>query len=475
MGQITGDKAIEALLKTYYKDGVENLLMRNSPVVKAIGKTRVEGKEQRFAAIYGRGGAVASKARIAEAKAAANSKNAEFIVTPGQMFSIFTFNNKEVQASLSKKGAYMKIAGNKAYAAAEAFRKTLAAAFYGRGFGELEVLGSANAAIVAAASAGATGLKLTLQDSTIMKIDVDSDLVLKKSVAGATEECILTVTSISGNEVTCTLGSTAYAGAGATDVICLRGSMDASGNPNLPMGIDGWLPIVEGRDETGSVWPTFKTTPFCGVNRSVNVEALMGSFYYNSSNTTFKADVEGLLRKVRRHGSKADLIIMNDADWQKLADEIQTSNTYFTQTSTRSKRQANIGMDKLSASFSTNFVDLIYDDPYAPEGKFYVLDKDAVELWTYTNAETVQEDGVSGNNPGKDNPEDYNNKGKENEAFKLLIDDFISVVPGGLTDDGESVRVTYNLFGSFVVLNPSNAGVGILHDATPANVIGYSA
>jgi hypothetical protein len=37
--------AIKAILKTWYKDGVENLLFRNSPVVKKIKKTRVEGKE----------------------------------------------------------------------------------------------------------------------------------------------------------------------------------------------------------------------------------------------------------------------------------------------------------------------------------------------------------------------------------------------------------------------------------------------
>ena len=473
---ITSDKAIEALLKTYYKEGVENLLMRNSPVVRDIGKTRVEGKEQRFAAIYGRGGAVAAKARVAEAKAAANTKNAEFIVTPGQMFSIFTFNNKEVQASLTKKGAYMKVAGNKAFAAAEAFRKTLAAAFYGRGYGEIAVLGSTNASTLAAATAGATNVKLTLPESAIMKIDVDSDLVVKATLAaGETANQIFTVTSISGNDVYGTIGSVAFTSAAATDVICLRGSMDGSNNPNLPMGIDGWRPIVEARDEAGSVWPSFKTTTFFGVNRSANVEGLMGSFYYNSSNTTFKADVEGLLRKVRRHGSKADLIIMNDGDWQKLADEIQTTNTYFTQTTTKAARKANIGLRDISASFSTNFIDLIYDDAYCPEGKVYILDKDAVELWTYTNAETVEDDGVAGNNPGKEDPLAFNDKGKEKDSFKLLIDDFISVVPGGLTDDGESVRVTYNLFGSFVVMNPSNCGVAILHDATPANVLGYTA
>lgn len=470
---ISQSQGIETLLKTWYADGVENLLMRNSPVVKNINKTRVEGKQQNFASLYGRGGAVSSKATQATAKALTNSKNAEWTVTPGQLFSVFTYNLKEVQASLSKKGAYMKIAGNKAFAAAEAFRKTLAAAFYGRGYGELQVLGSANAAIVAAASANAS-ITLTLADSVIMKIDVDSDLVFKTSVASTTENGLFTVTAISGNNVTGTL-STAYAGASATDVIALRGSMDASGNPNLPMGIDGWLPIVEARDDTGSVWPTYKATTFMGVNRSVNVESLAGNFYYDSTNTTFKADVEGLLRKVRRHGGTGDMIIMNDADWQKLADEIQSSNTYFTQTSTRSRRQANIGMDKLSASFSTNFIDNIIDDPYCPEGKFYILDKDNVELWAYTNAETVQADGIEGNNPGKQDVEDYNNKGEEDSPFKLKIDDFISVAPGTQTDDGDAIRVTYNLYGSFVVLNQSNSGVGIFHDATPANVIGYSA
>ena len=123
---ISADEAIMNILKVWYKDGVENLLFRNSPVVKDINKTRVEGKQQNFAAVYSRGGAVAGDFLIAEAKAAQNVRNAEFKVTPGQMFSVFSYNAKEVQASLSKKGAYMKVAGNKAFAATEAFRKTMA-------------------------------------------------------------------------------------------------------------------------------------------------------------------------------------------------------------------------------------------------------------------------------------------------------------------------------------------------------------
>lgn len=467
MAAITADQAIEAILKTWYKDGVENLFFRNSPVLKSINKVKVGGKEQRFAAIYGRGGAVSSKATQAEAKAKQNSKNAEFITTPGQLFSMFSYNNKEVLASMSKKGAYMKIAGNKAFAAATALRQTMAATLYGRGYGEIALLSTADAATIAAASADAD-VTITLASDAALKIDVDSDVVLKTSVADSTEHGLFTVKQIDGDKVTLTV-KTAYASAAAGNVIALRGSMDGSGNPNLPVGLAGWLPAIDAR--TGSGWTSYIHAPFYGVTRDVNTEALAGNFVYNSSNTKKAQDVQQLLQKVRRHGGEPDFIVMNDNDWLAMAEEIQTTNTYFTQTSTSARRKANVGLNKVTAGFSTNFIDIIWDDPYCPQGIFYMFTKDDVELWTYTNAETPISDSVADNNPGKEDPMSYDNKGKENDNFKLLIDDFISVVPGTLTDDGDCVRVTYQLFGTFVVLNPSNAGVGIFHDATPANIV----
>lgn len=465
---ITADKAIEAILKVWYKDGVENLLFRNSPVLKEIGKTRVEGKQQNFAAMYSRGGAVGGDFLVAADTAASNVKNAEFQVVPGQLFSVFSYNAKEVQSSLSKRGAYMKVAGNKAFAAAESLRKTLAAALYGTGYGELAVVGSTNATAINGATLPGD-VDVVLPESVIMKIDVGSKLVLKSSVTSGTEAVTATVKKITGSTVTLTFAA-AYT-ASATDVIALKGSMDASGNPLLPIGLGAWLPYKQAR--SNATWDSYISTPFFGVNRSVNADALAGNFFYDSTNTTYKADVQALLRKVRRHGSEADLIVMNDADWLKLADEIQASNTYFTQTSTRSRREANIGMDKLSASFSTNFIDLVYDDPYCPEGVFYVLDKKDVELWAYTNTTEAQEDGISGNNPGKQNVEDFDNKGKENDPYKLIIDDFITTEPGTATSDGPAVRVTLQLYGSFVVLNPSNAGVGLFHDAATADLVNY--
>ena len=460
---ITADEAILNILKVYYKDGIQNLMFRNSPVVKEINKTRVEGKQQNFAAVYSRGGAVAGDFLVAEKKAAENVKNAEFKVTPGQLFSVFSYNAKEVQSSLSKKGAYMKVAGNKAFAATEAFRKTLAAAFYGRGYGEIGVLKDA---VTFAAS---TPINITLTDDAIIKIAPGSGLELKASVAATVPLVKLEVNSIDGNTVNVTPAA-AYTGVGG-EIVTIAGSMDASGNPYLPMGIDGWLPIVNGR--TGATWTSYVQTPFMGVTRSIAVDGLAGSFQNSIGTSDKKSDsVQKLLRKVRRYGSKADFIIMNDADWLAMAAEIQSTNTYFTQTSTASRRKANVGLNKLTAGFSTNYIDVIYDDPYCPKGKFYVLDKDTVELWSYTNADAVN-DGVAGNEAGKPDAEEANNKGKENDPYKLLIDDFITTEPGQATSDGPAVRVTMQLFGSYVVMDPSVNGVGIFADADVDTLLGY--
>lgn len=462
---ITADKAIEAILKVWYKDGVENLLFRNSPLLKKINKTRVEGKQQNFAAVYSRGGAVAGDFLVAETKAAQNVKNAEFKVTPGQLFSVFSYNAKEVQSSLSKKGAYMKIAGNKAFAATEALRKTMAAALYGRGFGEIGVLTSAVTFV------SGTPIDITLSDDAIMKVAVGSGLVLKATIAATTSLVGLEVNAIDGNTVNVTPNG-AYTGAGG-EIIALAGSMDASGNPYLPMGLDAWLPIVNGR--SGATWTSYIGTPFAGVTRSVATNGLAGNFVNGIGVDTKMSDtVQKALRAVRRYGSKADLIVMNDEDWLNMAKEIQSTNTYFTQTSSAEQRKANVGLSKLTAGFSTNAIDNIIDDPYCPQGKFYVLDSDTVEFWAYTNAEQAVTDGIAANEAGKPDPEESNGKGKENDPYKLLIDDFITTEPGTATSDGPAVRVTLQVYGSWVVLDPSVNAVGLFHNATAANVLGYT-
>lgn len=472
---ITTNDIIKALLKVYYKDDVENLMFRNSPLLKKLQKNRIEGKTYNFSAMYGRDDAVADDFTKARNLAASVSKKVEFAVEPGQLFSVYTMNAKEVQASVTKRGAYMEAAGAKMFTASKGFRKTLAASLYGRGYGELCFAPTT-------ALTSDTAVDITLTDSAIMAIDVGSELVIKTSVAGgpATVKATLTVNSINGNTVNVTSSAT-YTPA-ATDVICLAGSMDASGAPLLPVGLGGWLPVVGSR--TGSNWQTYINTKFFNVDRKAAPDRLAGAFYTEASSTAKKTDaVEALLMQVRRQGSLADMIVMNDEDWLAMSAELATSSTHFTQTSTKESKKAAAETDSFAASFSTNYVENIIIDPYCPKGEFFILDSTAVEFDTLTNTDKVDND-VADNNPGKLVPTDLlqclmnfslllrsdENNEHEDDPCKLTIDDYINVQPGEVDVNGPCSEVTLMLFGTFAVTNPSKCGHGLFYGANPVSI-----
>lgn len=461
---ISSEQAILSLLKVYYaKEGVQNLLFRNSPVVKKLNKVRVEGKTQNFNALYGRGGAAGADYTAAVALASTVSKNVEFSVTPGQIFSVYTVNAKEVQASKTSRGAYMRVAGNKMFAASESFRKVMAAAFYGSGYGEI-------ANITDITFVANTAIDITLPSDAIVKIDVGSTLEVKASTSATSVDTTLTVNSINGETVNVTPDTALTIGSGTYYIVCLAGSMDASGNPLLPIGLDGWLPVMAKRDSSDAGWLAYIGSSFFGVTRSVATDRLAGAFYDGTAEVIAAKQkkvyaIQTLLRKLRRQGSLADMIVLNDEDFQELSTEIEATNTYFTATSTKSKKSAAIGMSEFSAAFSTNFIENIIDDPYCIKGRFYILDSSSVELWSYTNTDKV-DDGIANNNPGKQDPMTMEGDGKDTDPYGLIIDDYINAKPGTDTVDGPATQISLMFFGAFAVTNPSVCGVGEFYGST---------
>ena len=310
---ISANASILAMLKVYYKkEGIQNLLFRNSPLLKKMNKERVEGKEQRFAAMYSRGGAAGGDFTAAKTQAATVAQTAEFCVTPGQLFSVYTMNAKEVAASRSNAGAYMRVGGAKMFAASESFRKTLAAALYGSGYGEICAVPTGGWSFTAS-----TDATITLPEDAVMKIDVGSKLVIKATVSTAETSATntLVVKAINGTSVTVTPTGSGDPSAG--EIVCLAGSM--SGNsPLLPVGLDGWLPVYKKRDTT--YFPGFIDDLFFGVDRSVNPDRLAGAFYdatgAASAATQAKSyAVTQLIKKLRRQGSLCDMSDINDDDF----------------------------------------------------------------------------------------------------------------------------------------------------------------
>lgn len=465
---ITNDVYVKNLLKVWYKDGVMNLLARHSSALGEIPFTRVEGKAQNFSALYSRGGGVSADLTVAEDNAK-TQRNAEFSVEPGKIFSVYYYNASEVQASLTKKGAYMKVAGNKFFAATTSARQTLAASLYGRGYGEVGIFEAGDTLT------GGQESTITLSEDAIIKLDIGSAIAFKASVGTATVLANAVVTAVNDNSITIlptiTAGSTVTIP--ANSIVALQGSVDATG-PRMPLGLDAWLPVIKGRDGTDSDWTGYIGTAFCGVNRSVAPSRLAGNFYVPSASEDKYVTIQKAIRKSRHNGGEPDFIIMNDEDFLALTQELYTQNRTVTASTSKAKKVENIGVSAITASFSTNFVENIIDDPFCPKGKFYVLEKKALEYFIYTNEDKIVNDGVSGNDAGK--VDDISDIDGEQENYKLLIDDVLTVQPGPSLADGPSVEAILQIYGSLAVTNPSVCTVGLFYNANGYNgVLGYLA
>lgn len=436
---ISADAGILAMLKTFYaKEGLQNLLYRNDPLLKELKKERIEGKQANFSALYSRGGAVSANFTKAKALAKSAAKAKEFQVVPGQLFSCCSYNAKEILASKTLKGGYINVASAKFFASAESFRKTLAVALYGTGHGEL---------FNTTAVINTTDTTATFPKHAIMGIDIGSQLEAMNS-ADWTNAPIATieVDGINGDTVTFHfVGTAAQIPVGST--ICLAGCTEPTdGSGMLPVGLAGWLP-------SGTV---ATTDDFFGVNRSTARDRLAGSVITRdtANNEKIYEAIERGILALRRMGSLCDKIVMNDEDYLAMSKEIQ-DKTYFQKVDGGKKGKATVGYDGFGFAVSSNWVESVLDSSYVPKGTVYILSSDVVEMWTYTNTDKVS-DGISGNEAGK--PEVNGDLDAQNKPYQMLIDDMLSISPDEDQNGAASV-VTLNFFGSFVVTNPSVCGV----------------
>lgn len=498
---VTSDVQMTNILKNWYTDEkMENLLFRNSPVAKKIKKVKIGGKTFNLAMFYGRGGAVSGDYTVAIANNAATgtARNAELAVTPGKIHSVFTFNQLEMLATKDTKGAYIQAAVDKMFAATESLRKTFAAALYGSGYGDLgKVYGAVANATMATAianvtaapttftAAAASNIAITVAVHTSMKLDIGSVLnfqaantdsipgavglladTLTSAAAGVTGLAEMTVTSIGSPFVNTgvqyvTVGGTLGTACSATwtsftgtSLVCLKGSRTAAtSGPNLPTGLQGWIPGYGTRSSAG--WLTFIGTSFYGTDRSVSVDRLAGSYTKKSAqpNTKYYEALLDGVKLSRRNGGSPDMIVVNDNDYGKILAEIAANSTLWQGINgSAGKIGATRGGADMAFQFSSTYLNSVIDDPYCPEGTAWILDSSMFSFIGLSNAASPIEDGIQGNNPGTQSVTDV---GAPDMNFKFMIDDYLNVVPGTATADGPAALVSLSLYGNFVCKNPA--------------------
>lgn len=438
---ITNSAGLNAMLKTYYKkNGLQNTLLRADPFLKQIKFERVEGKQQNFAALFSTGGACSANFLVSKRNAAETAQAKEFQVTPGQLFSSCTFTPKEVLASKTLGGAYVKVAGTKMFASGVSFRNTLALALYGTGHGEIFV--TTKQITLAQGDKN----EIELPNYAIAPLDINSTVEFKSSKSATANLAEVKVVKIGKGKITVSADAAATIPSGS--VICLSGCTDSDGNPLLPVGLAAWLPT----DDIST------NDSFFGVNRSVARERLAGVYVAGKSSEKKYEVIENAILALRRMGSLCDKIVMNDEDFLALSREIEAKTTFQKVNGGSAKQTAEIGNQGFGFSVSTNWLENVIDSPYVPKGRAYVLSSDTIELWGYTNNDKVINDGaVVGNEPGKANVDDSNDPSER--AYQLLIDDMLTMSPGTDTRDGPAALATMQLYGSFVVTNPSVNGV----------------
>lgn len=460
------------ILKDWYRPGVESLLLRDDPFINLIKKVRVSGEKYVFNALYDHGGAVSADYDVSFDNAAHVAHNAKFSVpiVNHQLFSSYFVNSKQIAATVNERGAFIVDAANDMAAATDGFRKQMAAQFYGNAYGQLGTVASGTAFV------DGTPTTLTLTTSQIFKVAEDQKLIVKSALNDTPANFLatLTVTEVDEDANTVTVVPNATVTLSADAYLTFAGATDPSGNPILPSGLLDWLPIKNAR--SGAPWKSFISTSFNGVNRSARPASLAGNFYYNSSNTTYKQDLYGLAAKVRRHASKAPIVVVNDNDYVKIMAELDTTNRNMTDTRSRSKdKDGSMGWDSMSISVSKSYIDRIVDSPAMPEGLFFMGDPDTWELVCMTRADKA-DSNVPGDQPGGATVEQLAEGAvmtkENNEKFGLLIDDVLAIHPAK-NFEGPGAVVSLQFFGDFVCVAPGKNGIGILHDATPANIIGY--
>lgn len=452
----TIDSNLEGIFKVWYTDkSPEDVFFRNSPVVKKIPKTRIGGKQYNVPLLLGNGGSASGSLIASTSNATANGSapNVEFAVTNGQMFATFFVTQQEILASQNIRGAYMPVVVNRMAQGLDSFRKLAATSLYGSGFGEIGVVGS-TPTIALGTNTVDFGAR-----STVVKLSVGSVFSITD---GATPGSTLhagknTVTGINGTEVTFN-ADTATGAVAATDYIVLDGCRTGSA-PLLPVGLSAWLPNLF--DRTGASWDAYIATPFFGVDRSVNVEGAAGQYILRDSGASEKK-VDTIVRgveAVRTAGGMPDLLVVNSTDYNAIIVELNSQTSLFQSINTGSKVSKNEvarGISDMKYAFSTSFVDEMWDDPFCPEGTAYILSSDTMEFAGLTNSEAPLNDSVTGNQPGKAALTDV----KAPEAnYYWLIEDYITSQPGANTINGPALQIIVQLYGSWVVHNPSKCAV----------------
>ena len=296
----------EGLLKQLYtNDKIENEVYKDHPFFAMVPKMEdFVGESWKLPVIYGN--PMGRSRTFSEAKAQSLTTGvlpAAFILTRVSDYSITSVQNEVLLASKSDKGAFLTAATTAMDGALQSLANNTAVSIYRTKAGY-------RAQVSAEPDTDTGTFTLTLaQPEEITNFEVNMNLNIWSAASGGSQRSCdgsqvnFPVVGIDRDAGTLTITGT-YDGSGtiaANDYIFVKGDRGVSIS-----GLAEWIPLVAP-----------DSTPFFGVDRSVDVTRLAG-IRQDGRGKPIEQALQDLLTRVAREGGTPDYIFMNYKEWNDL-------------------------------------------------------------------------------------------------------------------------------------------------------------
>lgn len=466
-GNLVSNAYMQSLLKTVYLNGVYNNKYQNSPVLSEIGKESWDGgKEIKYAAQYANGGNFGSNYSALVNAPTDGARNIEWTMQQGYLTGWFDIDQPELLTSASDRGAYMKILNNKMAATFDGLSKLLATYLYGGQWGVIDQVASD-------ITLSGTTHTFPLTMSGAMKLDLGSRFVI--ATAGSANAAlpsspllgsgtVFTVTKIRKNSIEATtaasVSDTAYAG----DYIEVFTSRNVS-TPLGPEGLADIIPYVGDRAGNDAVWQSYISTSFRGVDRSVAEDRLAGQFAVAAASgaTRLSDTLSSLLKDTVAAGGVNNIVVINNETFDKIGKELNLQrNLWQAVNSGEEKNKFTAGYSALNTAFGQAFIGRTVIDPYCPEDKAYMFEKEDLKFYDLGNVSRVI-NPVANDEVGKHDIDAVGDQGIGNEITpKLNWDKLFNIEQGVPGVYGPTMRISTNIYGNYALRKTGSAGVAIL-------------
>jgi hypothetical protein len=355
--------AIPNLFKTLYPDGIESLVIAESPTLGLIQKN---GKAFKGFAGAGKeldwrianGGQASPTFATAQSNAGVSTHQKPYI-TRAPLYVVRQIDHQSMEASESNAGALITLLKEATTTAMDELRRRAGSVLLGDGTGAIGQI---------SATSNVATTTITLADPAQVVNFFVGQRVSCFTAGDAAASTVLTVTVVDEDTGNITLGAawnTMTPAAAALDYI-----VPESDYKLVAKGLFAWNP------------PTLPTTSdnFFGLDRSYSVP-MCGCRYAPTTGSIDEVFKDAMARHARQGGDHDTLIVAPD-DWSSL--EKQSNNWQRINKNavgTNGKEIASIGFNALVMNGPKGPVN-VFSDPYMPRYKAKLIKLASVELWS---------------------------------------------------------------------------------------------